>query len=194
MGRIAFSAISAVLSLRSLRSKALKTFHWNGLDENLCTFRTVKEPVLSLFLNAISSDDELMRRAVTFLALVLSGCTTSFAHTRKTVRHPVDSLYGSALAAANRFLRAWQDEDQETGIMMLSDTARKDISPDKLQSFFSPGPDAAYEIARGKRVNSVAYEFPVVLFDFSNTRSHTRVCTVIVTRSGRNEWAIDKLP
>lgn len=78
--------------------------------------------------------------------------------------------------------------------MMLSDTARKSLSPDKLQSFFSPGPDAAYEIARGKRLNSVACEFPVVLFDFSNAHSHTHVCTVIVTRSARNEWAIDKLP
>jgi len=77
---------------------------------------------------------------------------------------------------------------------MLSDSARQHVSPDRLQSFFSPGPDAAYEIARGKRVNSAAYEFPVVLFGTSSGRSHPHVCTVIVTRSGKNDWAVDKLP
>lgn len=77
---------------------------------------------------------------------------------------------------------------------MLSDIARQSLSPDELQSFFSPGPDAAYEIARGKRVNSAAYAFPVVLFGASAAPSRPHVCTVVVTRSGKNEWAVDKLP
>ena len=77
---------------------------------------------------------------------------------------------------------------------MLSDTARQSLSPDKLQSFFSPGPDAAYEIARGRRVNSAVYEFPVVLFGASAASSRPHVCTVIVTRSGKSEWVVDKLP
>lgn len=77
---------------------------------------------------------------------------------------------------------------------MLSDSARLNVSPEKLQSFFSPGPDAAYEIARGKRVNSADYEFPVVLFGASVTPSHPHVCTVVVTRSGKSEWAVDRLP
>ena len=78
--------------------------------------------------------------------------------------------------------------------MMLSDSARQSLSSDKLQSFFSPGPDAAYEIARGKRVNSEAYEFPVVLFGASSAPSRPHVCTVVVTRSGKNEWTVDRLP
>ena len=78
--------------------------------------------------------------------------------------------------------------------MMLSDSARQNLSPENLQSFFSPGPDAAYEITRGKRANSIAYEFPVVLFGASSAPSHPRVCTMIVTRSGKNEWVVDKLP
>lgn len=78
--------------------------------------------------------------------------------------------------------------------MMLSDTARQNLSPEKLQNFFSPGPDAAYEIARGKRVNSAGYEFPVVLFGAAAAPSRPRACAVIVTRSGKNEWAVDKLP
>ncbi len=78
--------------------------------------------------------------------------------------------------------------------MMLSDAARQSLSPDKLQNFFSPGPDAAYEIARGKRVNSAAYEFPVVLFGASSAPSRPHVCRVVVTRSGKSDWSVDKLP
>lgn len=133
-----------------------------------------------------------MRRVIISFLLLVSFCPQSFAHQHKKHSRTVDPLYGSALAAANRFLRAWQD--QETGIMMLSDIARQNLSPDKLQNFFSPGPDAAYEIARGKRVNSAAYEFPVVLFGASAAPSRPRVCAVVVTRSGKNEWAVDKLP
>jgi hypothetical protein len=135
-----------------------------------------------------------MRPAAIFFLLFFTIHPGSFAHVHRSTHRAVDPLYGSALAAANRFLRAWQDEDQETGIMMLSDAARQNLSPDKLQSFFSPGPDAAYEIARGKRVNSAAYEFPVVLFGASAAPSRPRACTVIVTRSGKNEWTVDKLP
>ena len=135
-----------------------------------------------------------MSRVGILLLLLLSFCPQSFAHQHKSHSRSVDPSYGSALAAANRFLHAWQTEDHETGIMMLSDSARQKVSPDKLQSFFSPGPDAAYEIARGKRVNSAAYEFPVVLFGGSGAPSHPHVCSVIVTRSGKNEWTVDKLP
>jgi hypothetical protein len=135
-----------------------------------------------------------MRRVVIFVILLCSISAVCFAHTHKNTSRAIDPLYGSALAAANRFLHAWQAEDHETGIMMLSDSARQHVSPDRLQSFFSPGPDAAYEIARGKRVSSAAYEFPVVLFGASSTPAHRHVCTVVVTRSGKNEWAVDRLP
>jgi hypothetical protein len=135
-----------------------------------------------------------MRSVLIPFLLFLSICPATFAHAHKNTPRAIDPLYGSALAAANRFLHAWQAEDHETGIMMLSDSARQHVSPDCLQSFFSPGPDAAYEIARGKRVSSVAYEFPVVLFRASGTPAHRQICTVIVTRSGKNEWAVDRLP
>jgi hypothetical protein len=135
-----------------------------------------------------------MRRVLIPFLFFLSICPVLFAHAHKNTPRAIDPLYGSTLAAANRFLHAWQAEDHETGIMMLSDSARQNVSPDKLQSFFSPGPDAAYEIARGKRVNSAAYEFPVVLFGASGTPAHRHICTVIVTRSGKNEWFVDRLP
>jgi hypothetical protein len=107
----------------------------------------------------------------------------------RNIREQLILYMVSALAAANRFLHAWQTEGHETGIMMLSDSARQNVSPDKLQSFFCPGLDAAYEIGHGTRVNSAAYEFRVVLFGAAGTASHPHVCRVIVIRSGKNDWA-----
>lgn len=76
---------------------------------------------------------------------------------------------------------------------MLSDSARQHSSPEQLQEFFSPGGDAAYEIARGKRMKSGSYVFPVVLF--SNTaHSHRLTTKIVVTRDGKNDWAVAKLP
>src|SRR5690348_6679709 len=49
-----------------------------------------------------------------------------------------DPSYSTALATANRFLHAWQTQDHEAGIMMLSDSARERTSLDQLQAFFSP--------------------------------------------------------
>lgn len=78
--------------------------------------------------------------------------------------------------------------------MMLSDDARQNLSSDKLHNFFSPGPDAAYEIARGKRVSGSAYEFPVVLFGATSSPLRAHTCKVIITRSGKSDWSVEKLP
>src|SRR6266700_6527478 len=106
------------------------------------------------------------------VALFLLSClvsSSSFARVSKSSSaHAIDPAYSLALAAANRFLHAWQTQDHETGIMMLTDSARQQTSPELLQSFFSPGPQAAYEIAHGRRTNSGEYVFPVVLFGVSD--------------------------
>ncbi len=44
--------------------------------------------------------------------------------------------YVVALATANRFLQAWQTHDQETGLLLLSDSAKLHTSPDVLEAFF----------------------------------------------------------
>ncbi len=77
---------------------------------------------------------------------------------------------------------------------MLTDSAREHLSAEKLQEFFSPGQGAAYEISRGRRVSPRIYAFPVVLFSSSGSNAHPRICTVLVTRDGKQNWAVDKLP
>jgi hypothetical protein len=119
---------------------------------------------------------------------------SSFARVSKSSARPLDPSYSSALAAANRFLHAWQTQDHEAGLMMLTDGARQRVSPERLQEFFSPGPAAAFEIQHGKRINSGEYVFPVVLFGFSEQKIRPHVCSIVITRAGKDEWVVQKLP
>src|SRR6266568_3207079 len=128
------------------------------------------------------------------IILLFSLVTSSPARTaHHSVHSSFDPAYGSALAAANRFLHAWQNQDHETGIIMLTDSARQQTSPELLQAFFSPSSEAAYEIAHGKRTKTGEYVFPAVLFGTSSA-SRPHYCAIIVIRSGKDEWAVDKLP
>jgi hypothetical protein len=104
-----------------------------------------------------------------------------------------DSSYSSALAAANRFLHAWQTQDHEAGILMLTDAARQQSSSGRLQEFFSPGSNAAYEIRRGRRLNGGEYAFPVVLFG-TPQNPQPRVRRLLIIHSGKDEWAVNRLP
>src|SRR5512143_2802276 len=57
----------------------------------------------------------------------------------KTASATVDPDYVSALATANRFLHAWQVQDHETGVLMLTDAAKQHLSEERLDAFFSAG-------------------------------------------------------
>jgi hypothetical protein len=139
-----------------------------------------------------------MRRPATLLLLFFILCSISLARVPKNSSRLINSAYsdpayGPALAAANRFLHAWQTQDHETGIMMLTDSAREHASREQLQEFFSSGPEAAFEIQRGKRLDTAEYVFPVVLFDQSSSpRPHVR--RIVVVKAGKDDWAVDKLP
>jgi hypothetical protein len=108
-----------------------------------------------------------------------------------------DRDYISALAVANQFLHAWQAQDHEAGLAMLSDATRQHASEESLQSFFAPasGTQQAFEINRGKRLKPGRYSFPVVLLEIGPGHAvHRRFSHIIVTRAGKEEWAVDKLP
>ena len=77
--------------------------------------------------------------------------------------------------------------------MMLTDAARQQASSDKLQEFFSPGDRAAYEIQHGRRVNDGEYVFPVVLFGTSQALQ-PHACRLVIMRTGKDEWAVNRLP
>ncbi len=107
--------------------------------------------------------------------------------------------YVLALSAANQFLYAWQTNDRETVILMLTDRMKQKTREEVLPSFFSPAGagSQSFEIGRGRQVGPGRYKFPVTLFQkFSsaNKRISPQASTLIVVRAGKNDWAIDRLP
>jgi hypothetical protein len=124
-------------------------------------------------------------------------CTSVAARSRRSTLPAPDPEYRPALAAANRFLQAWQNQDHETGLLMLTDVAKQKSSEDRLELFFSTGRDAAYEIARGRKLKPGRYAFPVSLFASRldpGKSSRRQRSEIVVVRAGKDEWAIDKLP
>lgn len=137
-----------------------------------------------------------MYRFTTYL-LVLA-CLAAPVRARSKPQ-PVDRDYLSALNVANRFLNAWQTQDQETAILLLADRLREPSQEDRLQALFSApaGSRSAYELCRGRKLAAGRYEFPIVLFRVSDSSpkwQHPHSATLIIVRSGKDEWLLDKLP
>jgi hypothetical protein len=109
-----------------------------------------------------------------------------------------DSDYVSALSAANRFLQAWQTQDHESGLLLLTDSAKKVTSEDLLEKMLSPETPTprGYQIAHGKRMSTGRYAFPVTLYEVTTPHKplHIRNSQIIAVHTGKDDWAIDKLP
>ncbi|HEY4905324.1 MAG TPA: hypothetical protein VIH89_17740 [Candidatus Sulfotelmatobacter sp.] len=102
--------------------------------------------------------------------------------------------YAHALAAADRFLQAWQGGDIESGTVMLTGNAKNNTNRDELDRLFASSAPVAYEIDRGKFLRRGRCEFPVVLLGTSPKKPQRRFSTIVVLNTGNNDWAIDKLP
>ena len=108
-----------------------------------------------------------------------------------------DPSYIAALATVDHFLHAWQVQDHETGLLMLTDAAKRHTSEEHLQEFFSPGSatQQAYEIGHGTRLKLGRYSFPVTLVVAGPGRDLSRrFSQIIVIRTSKEDWAVDKLP
>ena len=70
---------------------------------------------------------------------------------------------------------------------MLTDAAKQHSSEERMEAFFSSGADAAYEIARGKKVKGGRYAFPVTLFPFHSGTTQIGPATEIGD-SGGSDW------
>lgn len=104
-----------------------------------------------------------------------------------------DPGYASALAAANHFLHAWQTGDLEAGMVLLDDRVRHSQDPEKFEEFFSGADDRAFEITHGTGHRG-HYRFPIVLVTMHGNQVHRRFSEVVMVDTGKNDWAVDKLP
>ena len=132
------------------------------------------------------------------LLLVFVSClvNTSAAARHARTAAILDDDYVSALTTANRFLQAWQNHDQETVVLLLTNGAKQRCSEDHLDSFLSFG-SRAYEVGRGRKLPGGRYAFPITIFaPLSNEHrpAHPRYAELIVAKTAKNDWAVDKLP
>lgn len=148
-------------------------------------------------------NDEVSIRLLTIFAVIFLFSFPAFAKKKNTPlptprsARRIDANYVTALSIANRFLQAWQDVNHEAGLMLLTDNARHQTSPEKLDLFFSPDSTTqrAYQVARGKKLKAGRYTFPVALFEHNpGTPLRSRNSQMIVVQTGKDDWAVDKLP
>jgi hypothetical protein len=137
---------------------------------------------------------QVRRRIVAALICLLWTAHLPAAHRSPKTSAGADSEYAAALSTANWFLHAWQNQDQEAGLIVLTDAAKQHNTQEGLETFFAPGKGAAYEIGHGKKLKAGRYSFPVVLYQNKSGSSATRHSQVIVSKSGKDDWAVDKLP
>ena len=104
--------------------------------------------------------------------LILSLTLPLYArsHSRPAKPQPPGPEYVFALAAANRFLYAWQAGDLEHATVQLSDRIRRSGNIGELEKYFSNERERAFEIARGRKIKS-GYSFPVILVTFAGDHS-----------------------
>jgi len=114
----------------------------------------------------------------------------------KTPAAGLDQSYLPALAAADRFLQAWQSGDVENGMALLTGHVKQTATTDVLDKFFSHPHAAAYEVVHGKLLKRGRYEFPVVLVEDDENHRHPRrrFSSIVIVDTGNNDWAVDKLP
>ena len=131
---------------------------------------------------------------LTVLLIVFISPSWAGSHSHHAKQeNPTDPGYVLALAAADRFLHAWQIGDIENGMVQLSDRVRRSENADKVEQFFSDAKDRAFEITRGNGQPG-RYHFPVVLVWIQGSRITRRVSELILVETGKNDWVVDKLP
>ena len=87
--------------------------------------------------------------------------------------------------------------DEEAGLLLLTDTVKKTSTEDKVEAFFTSAPIATYEIGRGKKLKPGLYAFPLALYSSAPGKEklcHPRYSLLNVVKTGKEDWAIDKLP
>ena len=93
---------------------------------------------------------------------------------------------------------AWQTQDEEKGLVLLTDAAKEHATEDGIEIFFTAatGAQRTYEIGRGKLLKPGRYLFPVMLFETQAASKSTRPepAQIVVVQTGEDEWAVDKLP
>ena len=130
---------------------------------------------------------------VTTAALVF--CPMAMAKKRTIQPKANDASYAAALAVANRFLTAWQNNDQSAAMPLITNHAKQLATEDGIDKLFSGPTDRAFEIPHGKSAPTGRYAFSAVLLQTDTEgHLHRRFANLVIIHTGKNDWAVDKLP
>jgi len=131
---------------------------------------------------------------ISSFAILYSSSLSAATRTAPARASAAGADYIRALAAADRFLQAWQGQDVETGTVLLTSHAKDKINQDEFDQLFTNSSPGAYEIEHGKLLRRGCYEFPIVLLNGSPKKMQRHFSNIIVLNTGHNDWAVDKLP
>ncbi len=132
---------------------------------------------------------------LTALTIGLTASPLAWAKKRTPSVRPTDSSYVAALAVADRFMAAWQNNDQAAALPLVTNRAKQQSTEEGIDKLFSGSATRAFEITRGRALRQGRFLFPAVLLQADDS-GHTRrrFTGIIITNTGKNDWAVDKLP
>jgi hypothetical protein len=129
------------------------------------------------------------------ITVALSATPPAWATKRKVPAKPTDANYIAALAVTNRFLAAWQSNDQAAAMPLITNRAKQQSTEEGIDKLFSGSSTRAFEITRGRILRPGRYLFPTVLLQADEAGNlHRRFADFVITNTGKNDWAVDKLP
>ena len=162
--------------------------------QNPCISFAIPPTALAVLIRIVPPRFPALLRAIAFFVLLAFLPAPSSARSKSPA---VDPDYVYALATANQFLHAWQVQDQETAILLLSDHLKQHTPDSALGKHLnSRGKPQSFEIGRGKKLAAGRYQFPIALFPTpANARwMRPQATALVVVKTGKSDWAIDKLP
>jgi len=129
------------------------------------------------------------------IAVALSMPSSAWAKKHKAPVQPTDSNYIAGLATANHFLAAWQSNDQAAAMPFITNRAKQQSTEEGIDKLFSGSSTRAFEITHGRALRQGRYQFSIVLLQTDDS-GHTRrrFAEIVITNTGKNDWAVDKLP
>jgi len=135
-----------------------------------------------------------------FACLITFVLALATSHLGWAKKHPVaargtDANYISALNIANRFLEAWRNNDPSAAMPLLTNHAKQQSTEDGIDKLFYGLSTRAFEVTHGKAVRAGRYSFPLLLLQTDDSgRTRRKFGEIVILNTGKNDWAVDKLP
>jgi disulfide oxidoreductase YuzD len=136
-----------------------------------------------------------------FILAALLGGTAGLARGEEASSDVVDQDYVLALHTVNRFLCAWTMRSQEEGLQLLSPSLKRRFSEENLRMYIagiSNPHHTAFEVGRGRRLDTKHYAFGVTLYEHYTGQKWSRKkpgpLKLVVVQISPEEWLVDELP